>query len=71
VGTCRVAPDHNYLAFTIDTTGSEQFILQIKDLRDGHVMATVNINYVVSIAWAQDSSILFYTISDWNQRPYR
>ncbi|KAK6133978.1 hypothetical protein DH2020_032280 [Rehmannia glutinosa] len=32
VGTCRVSPDHCFLAYTLDTTGNEQFQLQIKDL---------------------------------------
>ncbi|XP_050223257.1 uncharacterized protein LOC126673230 [Mercurialis annua] len=71
VGTCRVSPDHNYLAYTLDTTGSEQFILQIKDLRNGSIVPKSNTNGVVSLAWAQDGRTLFYTITDESQRPYR
>ncbi|KAK9266777.1 hypothetical protein L1049_012665 [Liquidambar formosana] len=33
VGTCRVSPDHNFLAYTLDISGDERFILQVKDLR--------------------------------------
>ncbi|KAL9246314.1 hypothetical protein vseg_019864 [Gypsophila vaccaria] len=71
VGTCRVSPDHDYLAYTLDINGSERFFLQIKDLRDGHVIPTVKADSVVSLAWAQDSSAVLYTVPDDNQRPYR
>ncbi|KAK2635984.1 hypothetical protein Ddye_030776 [Dipteronia dyeriana] len=71
VGTCRVSPDHNFLAYTLDTTGSERFILQIKDLRNGSIVPRLPVDGVVSLAWAQDSKTLFYTISDENQRPCR
>lgn len=71
MGTCRISPDHNFLAYTLDITGSEQFMLQIKDLRNGYVTPRSRVDGVVSLAWAQDSNTLFYTISDKNQRPYR
>ncbi|KAF2282934.1 hypothetical protein GH714_043251 [Hevea brasiliensis] len=29
VGTCRVSPDHNFLAYTLDFTGNEQFVYVI------------------------------------------
>lgn len=71
VGTCRVSPDHNFLAYTLDTSGCEQFMLQIKDLRNGCMVPRLPVDGVVSLAWAQDSKTLFYTISDENQRPSR
>lgn len=71
VGTCRVSPDHNFLAYTLDFTGNEQFVLQIKDLKDGSMVPKSEFNGVVSLAWAQDGRTLFYTTSDQNQRPYR
>lgn len=71
VGTCRVSPDHNFLAYTIDTSGDEQFMLQIKDLRNQCIVPRLPVDGVVSLAWAQDSRTLFYTISDENQRPHR
>ena len=71
VGTCRVSPDHNFLAYTVDVTGSEEFMLQVKDLRTGFVLPNLQVRGVVSLAWARDSSTLFYTQSDDNQRPCR
>lgn len=71
MGTCRISPDHNFLAYTLDTTGDEQFELQIKDLGDNLVLSQPRVSGVVSLAWAQDGSTLFYTLCDQNQRPYR
>lgn len=71
MGTCRISPDHNFLAYTLDITGSERFMLQIKDLRSGCVVSNIQVDGVVSLAWAQDGNTLFYTIADDNQRPYR
>ncbi|XP_059655634.1 uncharacterized protein LOC132302731 [Cornus florida] len=71
VGTCRVSPDHNFLAYTLDIKGSEQFMLQIKDLRTGKILPQLRVDGVVSLAWAQDCCTLFYTLSDENQRPNR
>ncbi|KAL9666982.1 hypothetical protein QQ045_001326 [Rhodiola kirilowii] len=73
VGTCRVSPDHNYLAYTLDSKGNERFVLFIKDLRDGSILKTSGLDGVVSLAWVQDcaSLYLYYTLSDASQRPYR
>ncbi|KAI9105104.1 hypothetical protein K1719_022820 [Acacia pycnantha] len=71
VGTCRVSPDHNHLAYTVDVSGGERFMLQVKDLRSGFTDPKFGVEGVVNMAWAQDGSSLFYTVSDENQRPYR
>lgn len=71
MGTCRVSPNHHFLAYTIDITGEERFILQVKDLRSGTIIPALRIEDVVSLAWGQDSCTLFYTLCDQNQRPYR
>ncbi|XP_058112464.1 uncharacterized protein LOC131255693 [Magnolia sinica] len=71
IGTCRVSPDHKFLAYTLDTTGGELFSVQIKDLTTGRVLPKSGVEGVVSLAWAKDSSNLLYTVSDDTQRPYR
>ncbi|CAD5316706.1 unnamed protein product [Arabidopsis thaliana] len=71
VGVCRVSPDHNYLAYTVDPEGGERFILQIKDLRTGRLVPRLEVDGVVSLAWALDGITLFYTVTDENQRPHR
>ncbi|XP_022725806.1 uncharacterized protein LOC111282119 [Durio zibethinus] len=71
IGQCRISPDHNFLAYTLDATGGELFMLQIKDLRNGYLVPRAPVDRVVSLAWAQDCQTLFYTIADENQRAYR
>ncbi|KAL1218504.1 hypothetical protein V5N11_001672 [Cardamine amara subsp. amara] len=71
IGVCRVSPDHNYLAYTVDPKGGERFMLQIKDLRSGCLVPRLEVNGVVSLAWALDGITLFYTVTDENQRPHR
>ncbi|CAD6224538.1 unnamed protein product [Miscanthus lutarioriparius] len=38
IGTCRVSPDHRFLAYTVDTSGGELFSLEVKDLLSEHVI---------------------------------
>lgn len=71
MGTCRVSPDHNFLAYTVDITGSEHFMLQIKDLKSGLIIPKLRKEGVVSLAWAEEGRMLFYTQTDENQRPHR
>ncbi|KAL0807246.1 hypothetical protein Bca101_099738 [Brassica carinata] len=71
VGVCRVSPDHNYLAYTVDPKGNERFLLQIKDLRSGCLVPRLEVDGVVSLAWALDGINLFYTVVDEHQRPHR
>ncbi|CAH9131191.1 unnamed protein product [Cuscuta epithymum] len=71
VGTCRISPDHNFLAYTVDVSGSEEFTLQVKDLKSGHILPNLNVNGVASLEWAGNGHTLLYTLIDQQQRPYR
>ncbi|KAL5987473.1 hypothetical protein ACLOJK_035221 [Asimina triloba] len=71
IGTCRVSPNHKFLAYTLDTSGSELFIIQIKDLTTGCIIPKSRTDGVVSLAWAANSSSLLYTVCDDTQRPHR
>lgn len=71
VGSCRVSPHHNFLAYTLDTSGDESFSLQIKNLEEDTVILDQRTEGVVSLAWAHDGRTLFYTSCDQNQRPCR
>lgn len=70
LGGMSISPNHRLMAFSIDTTGSEEFGLLIKDL-DSSVFHTDRIDNVVSIVWALDSKTLFYTTRDAAKRPYK
>ncbi len=59
----KVSPDHNYLAYGVDTTGAEDYTLVIKDLRNGKYLRD-SIPAVSDITWANDNKTIFYSISD-------
>ncbi|OAY69534.1 Protease 2 [Ananas comosus] len=71
IGSCRISPDHKFLAYTLDTSGSEVFALQVKDLQTKHIISSSENQNVVSLTWAGDSGSLLYTICDETQRPYK
>ncbi len=64
LGVTSVSPDHRFLAFTVDTTGSEHFTLMVKDLATGEVLADRIPDVHFSVAWAADNKTLFYTKTD-------
>jgi len=69
-GILTISPDHQFLAFSTDTDGSETYTLQIKDLRTGRLFSE-RIANVASAVWANDNQTLFYTIVDETKRPYK
>lgn len=70
VAAREVSPDGKLLAFTIDTSGAENYILNIKDLTSGKILRN-KIPNVSDIAWASDNKTLFYTKEDAAHRPYQ
>ncbi|WVZ65300.1 hypothetical protein U9M48_014691 [Paspalum notatum var. saurae] len=69
IGSCRISPDHRFLAYTVDTSGGELFSLQVKDLQSEHVVFSSPDKGIVSLAWARNSESLFYTVCDETLRP--
>jgi oligopeptidase B len=66
-----VSDDGNLLAYSTDTTGSRQFVLRVKDLRDGHLLPD-EVRLVDEIAWGSDNKTLYYVKEDEaNKRSYR
>jgi len=59
----EVSEDNQLLAYSTDTTGFRQFVLQIKDLRDGKTLPE-RFERVTSVAWASDNRTLFYSVED-------
>src|SRR5713101_624335 len=58
-----VSEDNQLLAYSTDTTGFRQYVLQVKDLRDGKTFPE-RFERVTSVAWASDNRTLFYTVED-------
>src|SRR5713226_5406185 len=59
----EVSEDNHLLAYSTDTTGFRQYLLQVKDLRTGATLPE-RFERVTSVAWASDNRTLFYTVED-------
>jgi oligopeptidase B len=70
VGALEVSPDHNLLAYSIDTNGSESYTLYVKNLKDGSLYPD-RVENTESVEWAADNATVFYTTEDSAKRPYR
>ena len=71
VGISAVSPDHRLLAYSVDTSGAEEFTLYIKDLTTGEQLGEAVPGTSPGVAWANDSRTLFYTVLDRARRPCR
>ena len=63
LGSFEVSQDNHLLAYSTDTTGFRQYVLQVKDLRTGTTFPE-RFERVTSVAWASDNRTLFYTVED-------
>lgn len=66
---CEHSPDHRYLAYAADRNGSEQYVVNFKDLESGEKLADSLGGAQGSLAWANDGSTLFYVTLDAEHRP--
>ena len=71
VGVSAVSPDHKLLAYSVDTSGGEEFTLHIRDLTTGELLDETITSTSLGVAWANDSRTLFYTVLDRARRPCR
>jgi oligopeptidase B len=70
VGTARISPNEQLLAFTVDTSGAERYFLVVKDLTTGAMRpdSITHVNY--ALQWANDNRTLFYGNSDSANRAF-
>ncbi len=68
MGAFKVSPDHNILAYSLDTDGSEAYTIHFKDLRSGRHLADKIEGAHYSAEWAADSTTFFYTTFDHARR---
>jgi oligopeptidase B len=66
----QVSPDGNLLAYSVDTSGAENYILHVKNLVDGTILND-QVENTQSLTWATDNKTIFYTMEDSAKRPYR
>ncbi|WP_038097788.1 S9 family peptidase [Thioalkalivibrio sp. HK1] len=61
--------DHRYLAWSVDTKGSEIHTLRIKDLDSGECLSDAVEGCSASFVWASDHRSLIYIVLDESHRP--
>ncbi|MDI6803518.1 MAG: S9 family peptidase [Bacteroidota bacterium] len=70
LGAFSVSIDQNLLAFSIDTTGAEEFSLFVKNLETNEFLAD-KLDNVNSVVWALENQTIFYTTHDHAKRPHQ
>jgi oligopeptidase B len=70
VGSVRHSRDHRRVAYTVDTSGGEDYALHVRDLATGRAIGAPveGVHGFGGVVWAADGS-LFYTRLDDNHRP--
>ena len=71
LGGHAVSPDGRWLAYAIDTDGSERFTLRIRDLDTGSDSPPIALNSLGSPVWASDSRRLAWVEVNEQWRPWR
>jgi len=71
LGIFQVSPNHNLLAYSVDTSGSESFTIYVMDLKSGKILSDEISGTYYSLAWANDNKTFFYNIIDAATRPYK
>jgi oligopeptidase B len=72
LGAVQHSPDHRYLAYAVDTAGSEFYQVKIRDLETGEDIATLTDEGYGSMVWGNDSaSTIYWVWRDENNRPRR
>jgi oligopeptidase B len=70
LGGFEVSPDGRYLAVLVDTTGYEDFVLQVRDLSTGQWLPDRVERLSWGLAWASDAATVFYVRGDDAKRPH-
>ncbi len=69
IGAVSHSPDHRYLAYAVDTTGSEFYTIVVRDVETGEDVATLTDEGYGSLVWANDSRTLYWVWRDAANRP--
>ncbi len=71
IGAFKVSPNHELLAYSVDTKGSEEFTIYIKNLVTGVILENRIKNAYYDLEWANDSQTFLYTVLDNSKRPFK
>ncbi|MGF6486899.1 S9 family peptidase [Pseudomonas frederiksbergensis] len=71
LGAFSISPDHQRLAYSIDSSGEEIYTLFVKELSSGRVSELEFQDCDGSMTWANDSLTLFFGELDDTHRPHK
>jgi oligopeptidase B len=71
LGLFDVSPNHQLLAYSVDTAGSERYTLFFLNLVMGQLYPETILETGYGFAWGNDNQTVFYTLMDEAQRPFK
>ena len=71
LGVFEVSPNHQLLAYSVDTSGAEQYTLFFLDLTTFQLYPERITETYFSLAWGNDNRTVFYTKVDATNRPFQ
>jgi oligopeptidase B len=71
LGAFSISPDHQRLAYSLDTSGEETYRLFVKELADDSLIELPFDDCDGSMTWANDSQTLFFGELDDTHRPHK
>ncbi|MFX0013677.1 MAG: S9 family peptidase [Promethearchaeota archaeon] len=80
IASFKISPNHEFLAYSVDTNGSEKYTVYIKNLKSGKLLEDRITNVAglffseigsCGLEWANDNKTVFYTTLDKANRPYK
>ena len=71
LGAFSISPDHQRLAYSLDTSGEETYQLFVKELADDSLIELPFTDCDGSMTWAGDSQTLFFGELDDTHRPHK
>ena len=69
LGSVSHSHNHQYLAYNVDTNGSEHYDLSIEEIITKKIITKKIQNTTGEIIWHPNNKIIFYTVLDNNHRP--
>jgi oligopeptidase B len=71
LGVFQISPNHEILAYSVDTNGSEVYTIYFLDLKTFKLYPENISETYYSFAWANDNQTVFYTQVDEANRPFK
>lgn len=71
IGVLQVSPNHQLLAYSVDTSGAERYTMYFLDLNTSQLYEQSIEDTYYSFAWGNDNRTVFYTKVDDANRPFQ